>query len=172
VDVMPAEIPGANKAPSRFFDDMQSSLTRSEWLFVRDAGPIPEESAVKRFFILWTLKESFLKAVGSGLSSPLQEVEFTIDPTQKRPSSLPASSEIQVALRGRRMDNWHFDLQHLDERHIVCVATGPIEDAAPSFRSALHPAGSSTYTPPQGSMPFTLLPVSSVLEPVPQRDSQ
>ena len=36
----------------------------------------------KRFFQLWTAKEAYLKAIGTGLSGMLDNVEVTLEPTQ------------------------------------------------------------------------------------------
>lgn len=50
--------------------DYRASLTRAEWDHVR-ADPDPSG----RFLALWTAKESVLKALGTGLSTPLDQVE-------------------------------------------------------------------------------------------------
>jgi 4'-phosphopantetheinyl transferase len=40
---------------------------------------LPEERRLERFYELWTLKESFVKAVGMGLSMPLDSFAFSFD---------------------------------------------------------------------------------------------
>ncbi|MFH1058688.1 MAG: 4'-phosphopantetheinyl transferase superfamily protein [Pseudomonadota bacterium] len=50
-------------------NDFQSSLTPAEWELVQ-ADPAPPA----RFLDLWTAKESVLKALGTGLSTPLDRV--------------------------------------------------------------------------------------------------
>jgi 4'-phosphopantetheinyl transferase len=41
---------------------------------------LPTERRIDAFYRLWTLKESFIKAVGQGLSIPLDAFFFTLDP--------------------------------------------------------------------------------------------
>jgi len=41
------------------------------------ASSCPEET----FFAYWTCKEAYLKAIGSGLTQPMDQIEFTLNPT-------------------------------------------------------------------------------------------
>lgn len=56
-------------------------FTRKEYAFI--AGQQGKEGQKEAFFRLWTLKESFLKAVGTGLSLPLDAFEITLSPKGK-----------------------------------------------------------------------------------------
>lgn len=56
-------------------------FTRKEYDFI--AGQPGREQQDEAFFRLWTLKESFLKAVGAGLMLPLDAFEITISPEGK-----------------------------------------------------------------------------------------
>jgi 4'-phosphopantetheinyl transferase len=66
-----------------------------------------------RFLMYWTLKESYLKALGLGISVPLEEIRFTIGP------------EIRVSFRGSlaaSSTDWAFSLLHQAPHHYAAVA--------------------------------------------------
>jgi 4'-phosphopantetheinyl transferase len=65
------------------------------------------------FFDLWTLKESYIKAVGEGLSLPLKS--FTV--------SFPEKDEITVK-SGNKLTNWTLKQYYLDPEYkmSVCAA--------------------------------------------------
>ena len=47
---------------------------------VRQLRALPSAQQPRRFFDLWTLKESYIKARGKGLSIPLDQFSFSLDP--------------------------------------------------------------------------------------------
>lgn len=57
---------------------------------------LPADAASIAFFRLWTCKEAYLKATGTGVSRPLAEVEVTLG--DKEPS-LEVAGEAQASLR-------------------------------------------------------------------------
>ncbi len=75
-----------------------------EWLAERHFAPqeyqlileAPLQQRVEIFFRLWTLKEAMLKAVGTGLATPLQEFAFTLE---------PETSKMQLA-RAKTASEW------------------------------------------------------------------
>lgn len=81
---------------------------------LRALRALPEEEQPRRFFELWTLKESYVKARGMGLSLPLEQFSF-----------LPEARPIQVAFDPRLGDvaeDWQFWLRPLGERHLIAVS--------------------------------------------------
>lgn len=83
----------------------------------KDLLKLPEEHARPRFFQYWTLKESYLKAKGTGLTSALNEFSFTFE----------GHDQDQIILHplepGNR-DRWMFKLLDLSPCHkgALCVS--------------------------------------------------
>lgn len=57
-----------------------TKVTGTKITETKTAGPVhkPDESC-RRFFCLWTLKESFVKATGQGLRFPLGDITFSME---------------------------------------------------------------------------------------------
>lgn len=90
---------------------LHRSFSPDESRFVLES-PVPDES----FFRLWTLKESFVKALGIGISYPLHTAVFALD------------GETVTA----HPDGWQFRQFRLESGHVVscCVSPG---DTLPAF---------------------------------------
>lgn len=69
---------GVDAEHIRQFDErlMRRICTREEITYIMGADD-SMETREERFFCLWTLKESFLKATGQGLSFPMKEIRFS-----------------------------------------------------------------------------------------------
>ena len=78
-----------------------------------DRAPASERRRV--FFELWTLKEAFLKARGTGIAGGLDACAFALVPGAPPRLSLPASA-------GEDARGWSFLHLQPDERHLVAVA--------------------------------------------------
>jgi 4'-phosphopantetheinyl transferase len=82
---------------------------------VRDLHAIPEAERRARFFEYWTLKESYIKARGMGLSLPLEQFSFR----------LRERGTIGIAFDPRLRDtprHWQFRLWRPTPRHQVALA--------------------------------------------------
>jgi phosphopantetheinyl transferase (holo-ACP synthase) len=64
---------------------MSSCFTPLEWQVIHSRSG--EHAQLCQFYTFWTLKESFVKAIGTGLGFDLQRVQFTY--TSSPSSSLP-----------------------------------------------------------------------------------
>ncbi|KAG9219203.1 hypothetical protein CCMSSC00406_0001613 [Pleurotus cornucopiae] len=71
VDVMKLSIPRRNS-----FKSFVEGLTAKEYgsLF----GGIPQDEGLRRFFWIWTMKEAYTKALGSGLGFDFKRVEYIV----------------------------------------------------------------------------------------------
>lgn len=68
-----------------------------------------EDSQYNMFYLYWSLKEAFIKAVGQGLGYELSSVEFTVYPDQNLAE--PGNRKIDggyatVALHGVLQNDW------------------------------------------------------------------
>ena len=66
-------MPDALKIARRFFSDKESEILVKS----------PSEQQSKLFFQLWTAKEAYLKAIGTGLTGSLSKVEIALEQEQK-----------------------------------------------------------------------------------------
>lgn len=88
----------------RFFSPMESQFLAAE----------PDDRRLGTFYRLWTLKESYIKAVGMGLSIPLDS--FAILPDERKEWHCEQAGE------------YRFHSQRLDEGHMLaaCSAGGEL----------------------------------------------
>ncbi|KAG8002080.1 L-aminoadipate-semialdehyde dehydrogenase-phosphopantetheinyl transferase [Nibea albiflora] len=120
VDIMKTDMPGSSSVPE-FFRIMTRQFTAYEWSVIQSAGP--EHQQLATFYRHWALKESFIKAIGTGLGFNLQRVEFHLpsEPlTQGRTLRLT-----KMHLDEEEEEDWMFEESLLDADHHVAVALGP-----------------------------------------------
>jgi 4'-phosphopantetheinyl transferase len=114
--------------PSRSVDAAQLS---SRFFSTEEAAALgkltPDALLQERFFLYWTLKEAYIKALGLGLSHPLDSFAFHL--TGDRPYRIALS-----AITPQDPDKWRFALLEPRPHWVtaVCVA------AAPQNATVLH----------------------------------
>ena len=106
VDVEDTERRGETVAiADRFFSPLEVSALHEE----------PAAAQRARFFDYWTLKEAYIKARGMGLSIPLDQFSYLIEPGQP----------IRIAFDPRLVDDpatWQFAQLRPTDRHLISVA--------------------------------------------------
>eukprot|EP01127_Copromyxa_protea_P024563 TRINITY_DN9745_c0_g1_i1.p1 TRINITY_DN9745_c0_g1~~TRINITY_DN9745_c0_g1_i1.p1 ORF type:complete len:294 (-),score=44.60 TRINITY_DN9745_c0_g1_i1:33-914(-) len=123
VDVMKVEVRGRSKLHTEserieeFFSDMQSCFTDKEWRKIRQ--PVTPHDRLTQFYLHWTLKEGYIKAVGIGLGFELLRAEFTLENDD---------TTAKIAIDGKEKSDWHFEIHRLSHQHVASVAYGPPKD--------------------------------------------
>jgi 4'-phosphopantetheinyl transferase len=97
-------------------DEAKADLAMAEAYFARPEVEMlqstPPSERARSFFRLWTLKEAYIKAIGKGLSAPLDSFAFTFDPI--RIAFLPGPPE--------DASNWRFSTLPASDRHVLSIA--------------------------------------------------
>ncbi|MCK4764361.1 MAG: 4'-phosphopantetheinyl transferase superfamily protein [Candidatus Aminicenantes bacterium] len=71
---------------------------------------LSQEDRIAYFFTLWTLKESYIKIVGKGLSLPLNSFSIRF-----------SDEEIGIAASGRKLDDTFFTQYDIDDKYKMAV---------------------------------------------------
>jgi 4'-phosphopantetheinyl transferase len=85
-------------------------------LEVRALRKLPPEQQMDRFFLYWTLKESYIKARGMGLALPLSAFSFELD---------SPGSGVRVRFDPSLADDperWHFSVLSYGRRHAIATS--------------------------------------------------
>ncbi|XP_010785816.1 L-aminoadipate-semialdehyde dehydrogenase-phosphopantetheinyl transferase [Notothenia coriiceps] len=138
VDIMKNTMPGTSSVPE-FFRIMTRQFTAYEWSVIQSAGS--EHLQLAAFYRHWALKESFIKAIGTGLGFNLQRVEFHLAPEQLTQKHVLRQTKMH--LDEEEEEDWIFEESLLDADHHVAVALGPTDKTGSElFRPSLPPASS------------------------------
>ena len=109
-----------------FFRVMRRQFTEQEWACINGGGDTAEAARLARFFRHWTLKESYVKAVGTGLNLDLRTLNFQLF-EELEVSNVVSSTKLEI---NRDSTLWKFEESVLDDEHVVSVAVHGDEDAA------------------------------------------
>lgn len=117
IDVMKMNYTGG-KSISDFFSLMRRQFTPQEWNFIELPGL--EKDKLERFYRLWCLKESYVKAIGIGIGYSLQRLSFHCKSTNLNINTINIDTELYID--GELETNWIFQETLLDKWHCVAVA--------------------------------------------------
>ena len=132
MDIRP---PSRGQTAAEFFALMRPQFTAGEW--GRIEAPPDDAGQLRRFYENWSLKESYIKALGVGLGMNLLRLDFTPDAALSPTAPGPCTA---AALRvdGELLPGWRFEQWYLDAEHTAAVALGPpregADEAAPFVR--------------------------------------
>ena len=101
-----------------FFRIMDRQFTQDEWTYIRGERK-NEEEQLARFFRNWTLKESYVKAIGTGLNVDLRSLNFII--VENLPPTGASISTTKLENCGE-LSSWRFEESILNGDHVVCFA--------------------------------------------------
>lgn len=116
---MKIEVSGGMGRLGDFFRTMHRQFSEAEWRYIR--VPPSDASKLGRFIRLWSLKESLVKAEGSGIVLPLSQVSFKC-PTELISPEQKLTFDSSATMCGRLLTEWLFEESMLDRGHYVSVA--------------------------------------------------
>ena len=118
VDVMKMEYTGG-KSLQEFFRLMDRNFTDNEWKFIK--GGRGHQDLIGRFMRVWCLKESYVKALGVGITVNLREIDLHIDSPITTKETI-FSTKLRLLGREGPEEDWQFEETLLDAEHCVAVA--------------------------------------------------
>lgn len=117
IDVMKVEYQRKSSL-EEYFSRMEKQFSFYEWNFITQPGLEIEQ--LRRFYRLWCLKESYVKALGIGISCDLQTISFSC-PTPMLSQNI-ITTDTKLYLKGNLLLHWKFEETLLDPNHCVAIA--------------------------------------------------
>ena len=116
--------------PEKFFSLMKRHFTNDEWKEIRSSGS--SSIQMESFYRHWCLKESFVKAIGTGIAYSLLSLNFVT----KTPLVSTNIVTDTILYEKRQVGlNWSFEESLLGDNHIVAVARNTSEKlGSPLFK--------------------------------------
>ena len=123
VDVMPLFNKRRDENLEEFLRLMKRQFTTKEWAQIRKIPPEYDEGlsdTMKNFYRFWCLKESFVKAEGTGLAWNLQRLNFNCLTSELKSNAILTDTELEID--GNLKPDWQFHEQLLNVNHCASVA--------------------------------------------------
>lgn len=136
VDVMPITN-NRHKNVEEFLRLMKRQFTTNEWAQIKKIPSDYDEGFIetlKTFYRFWCLKESFVKAEGSGLAWNLQRLSFNCPTADLSASKILIDTFLEVD--GSLLCGWQFQEHLLSPKHCVAVAVN-YSDLVPEVQNLL-----------------------------------
>jgi len=117
VDVMKLKYTGG-KPISEFFRIMRRNFSSEEWTQIYSSKQ--ENEQLNTFLRLWSLKESYVKAIGVGITVKLDDLSFKVS-TPLEVGVVVDDSVLYV--KGEKLGEWCFEESLIDDMHCVSVGS-------------------------------------------------
>eukprot|EP00096_Caligus_rogercresseyi_P009203 TRINITY_DN3084_c0_g1_i2.p1 TRINITY_DN3084_c0_g1~~TRINITY_DN3084_c0_g1_i2.p1 ORF type:complete len:319 (+),score=47.69 TRINITY_DN3084_c0_g1_i2:936-1892(+) len=135
----------------QFFHLMRRQFSESEWAAIKSSDDPLSRS--ETFYRHWCLKESFVKALGVGITVNLQNLSFYTPCKALIPNHFVSNSTLSLQNRAP-LRTWMFQESLLDSEHIAVVALNTL------YPKACHPT------------PFSFIPSIESLLPTTSTDGE
>ena len=119
IDIMKLEYSGG-KSLSEFFRVMNRHFSPLEWSIIRGTNNTTDDEKITMFCRHWCLKESYVKAIGTGITVDLQRISFRVNTLHLEIGQVVTDTELYV--NGVHMKDWNFEESLIDKEHCVAVA--------------------------------------------------
>ncbi|KAI0771911.1 hypothetical protein BD413DRAFT_678515 [Trametes elegans] len=114
IDAMLLQIPKRDTFPGfvEIFYDQLTDLERSILLPPPPTPPISKQEELRRFYLIWTLKEAYTKALGLGMGFDFSRIEYDVLNDVVRIDGQPPRGweftrfELQVGVKGGGVENY------------------------------------------------------------------
>lgn len=105
---------------SDFFHTMRRQFGVIEWQRIRAGTSL--QNQLLMFYRNWCLKESYVKALGVGITVDLQKIQFSVQDLQHSTEGTIECLSSTLSVDDVAQNQWCFEEQMIDDQHCVCVA--------------------------------------------------
>ncbi|CDI76938.1 4'-phosphopantetheinyl transferase, putative [Eimeria acervulina] len=120
--------PRGSRDTTQFLQQMKAHCTARDWAYIMGVR-LPEQQ-IRRFMRVWTVKEAFVKAIGTGIYIDPERLECTF----------PASGSPQLSLDSIPQTDFHFRLEEEEAPdYVICVCVGPPSRAIEEYKKCMQP---------------------------------
>lgn len=117
VDVMTVEYKSGAKLAD-FLKLMSKQFSSDELSAIKDPK-LEERDICRMFYRIWCLKESYIKAIGVGLTESLKEISFHVKEQVEKDRFVTST---EVVVKGERLTDWCFQEILIDDDTFAAVA--------------------------------------------------
>lgn len=116
VDVMQTDY-AKSKSLNEFFRIMNRQFSDIEWITIKSCKS--ENEQISMFCRHWALKESYVKAIGVGITVNLQDISFRINTKNLRVDAVVNDTKLYLK---NQVQDWTFEETLLNNDHCAAVA--------------------------------------------------